>query len=82
MVSRVIPVDTFDLVIFGATGDLARRKIFPGLFRRFLAGQMTAGSRITGAARSAMSPVEFRAQVTAGCCADTDRNSRPSARPS
>jgi len=26
MVSRVIPVDPFDLVIFGGTGDLARRK--------------------------------------------------------
>ena len=38
MVSRVIPVDTFDLVIFGGTGDLARRKILPGLFRRFLTG--------------------------------------------
>ncbi len=31
MVSRVIPVDDFDLVIFGGTGDLARRKILPGL---------------------------------------------------
>lgn len=40
MVSRVIPVDAFDLVIFGGTGDLARRKILPGLFRRFCAGQM------------------------------------------
>ena len=37
MVSRVIPVDPFDLVIFGGTGDLARRKILPGLFRRFCA---------------------------------------------
>ena len=40
MVSRVIPVDPFDLVIFGGTGDLARRKILPGLFRRYCAGQM------------------------------------------
>ncbi|MCP4822427.1 MAG: hypothetical protein GY883_24850, partial [Shimia sp.] len=35
MVARVIPVSPFDLVIFGATGDLARRKILPGLFLRF-----------------------------------------------
>ena len=27
------------LVIFGGTGDLSRRKILPGLFRRFVAGQ-------------------------------------------
>lgn len=52
MVSRVIPVENFDLVIFGGTGDLARRKILPGLFRRFIAGQMPAESRIIGAARS------------------------------
>ncbi|MEM7320118.1 MAG: hypothetical protein AAF408_13975, partial [Pseudomonadota bacterium] len=38
MVSRVIPVDPFDLVVFGGTGDLARRKIMPALFRRFAAG--------------------------------------------
>jgi glucose-6-phosphate 1-dehydrogenase len=35
MVSRVIPVETFDLVIFGGTGDLALRKTLPGLYRRF-----------------------------------------------
>ena len=51
MVSRVIPVDAFDLVIFGGTGDLARRKVLPGLFRRFLAGQMPPAARVIGAAR-------------------------------
>ena len=51
MVSRIIPVEDFDLVIFGGTGDLARRKILPGLYRRFLAGQMREDSRIIGAAR-------------------------------
>ena len=55
MVSRVIPVDSFDLVIFGGTGDLARRKILPGLFRRFCAGQMPVDARIIGAARGDIS---------------------------
>ncbi|WIV51990.1 glucose-6-phosphate dehydrogenase [Marivivens sp. LCG002] len=63
MVSRVIPVDNFDLVIFGGTGDLARRKILPGLFRRFLSGQMTEGSRIIGAARGEMDDEGFRTLV-------------------
>ena len=63
MVSRVIPVDTFDLVIFGGTGDLARRKILPGLFRRFLSGQMTAESRIIGAARSDMDDGGYRQMI-------------------
>ena len=65
MVSRVIPVDTFDLVIFGGTGDLARRKIFPGLYRRYLAGQMTGESRIIGAARAKNTAEQFRAMIRA-----------------
>ncbi|KMK67191.1 glucose-6-phosphate dehydrogenase [Puniceibacterium sp. IMCC21224] len=60
MVSRVIPVDPFDLVIFGGTGDLARRKIIPGLFRRFCSGQMPPEAQIIGAARSEMTDAEFR----------------------
>ena len=63
MVSRVIPVDAFDLVIFGGTGDLARRKIFPGLYRRFLSGQMPPEARIIGAARSEMTDDSFREMV-------------------
>ncbi|GGB02684.1 glucose-6-phosphate dehydrogenase [Allosediminivita pacifica] len=63
MVSRVIPVDPFDLIIFGASGDLARRKILPGLFRRYRAGQMPEQARIIGAARSEMDDDEFRSFV-------------------
>ena len=65
MVSRVIPVETFDLVIFGGTGDLARRKILPGLFRRFLSGQMPAESRIIGAARSELDAQGYREMIAA-----------------
>ncbi len=64
MVSRVIPVEEFDLVIFGGTGDLARRKILPGLFRRFLSGQMPAGSRIIGAARSELDNAGYRKMIS------------------
>ena len=63
MVSRVIPVDRFDLVIFGGTGDLAQRKILPGLYRRFLAGQMPEDARVIGAARSEMSDDAYRAMI-------------------
>ena len=63
MVSRVIPVDAFDLVIFGGTGDLARRKILPGLYRRFWAGQVPAESRIIGAARADLDDAGFRKLV-------------------
>ena len=60
MVSRVIPVDPFDLVIFGGTGDLARRKILPGLFRRYCAGQMPEDARVIGAARAEMDDSGYR----------------------
>ena len=60
MASRVIPVDPFDLIVFGGTGDLARRKILPALFRRFLTGQMTADSRIIAAARRDQDSAAFR----------------------
>ena len=63
MVSRVIPVDPFDLVIFGGTGDLARRKILPGLFHRFVAGQMPEGARVIGAARSELGEAGWRDHV-------------------
>ncbi len=59
MVSRIIPVDIFDLVIFGATGDLAMRKIFPALYHRFIAQQMPPDARIIGVARSDVTQEEF-----------------------
>ena len=64
MVARVIPVELFDLVIFGATGDLSRRKILPALFRRFVEGQMPEGARIIGAARTELDTGGFRALVS------------------
>ncbi|MFT4700477.1 MAG: glucose-6-phosphate 1-dehydrogenase [bacterium] len=63
MVARVIPVEDFDLVIFGGTGDLARRKILPGLFRRFLSGQMPKDARIIGAARSDLDSAGYREMI-------------------
>lgn len=65
MVSRVIPVEDFDLVIFGGTGDLARRKILPGLYRRYRSGQMPEGARIVGAARQKQDSAAYREVIGA-----------------
>lgn len=65
MVARVIPVEPFDLVVFGGTGDLAQRKILPGLYRRFRDGQMPPEARIIAAARREMAPEAFRALAAA-----------------
>ncbi|WP_339950588.1 glucose-6-phosphate dehydrogenase [uncultured Albimonas sp.] len=60
MVARVVPVDPFDLVVFGATGDLARRKLIPALYHRLHDGQMPDSARIVGAARSDLTREAFR----------------------
>ena len=52
MTAQFIPVDPFDLVVFGGTGDLAMRKLLPGLYNRDTDGQLTPESRVIGAARS------------------------------
>jgi glucose-6-phosphate 1-dehydrogenase len=47
-----LKLDPFDMILFGATGDLAMRKLVRALFRRAAAGQIPAGSKIIGVARS------------------------------
>ena len=60
MTSQIIPVDPFDFIIFGGTGDLAERKLIPALYQRQRAGQFSDPTRIIGASRSAMSDDEYR----------------------
>ena len=61
--SSFVPVKPFEIVVFGATGDLARRKLLPSLFHRFCDGQIPANSRIVGASRSSHSRKDFVALV-------------------
>ena len=41
MSSQIIPVDPFDCIVFGGTGDLAERKLLPALYHRQKDGQIT-----------------------------------------
>ena len=54
--------DSHVIVIFGATGDLAKRKLLPGLFHLAAAGLMPERYRIIGSApaQSAMTTEAFR----------------------
>jgi glucose-6-phosphate 1-dehydrogenase len=54
--------DDHVIVLFGATGDLAKRKLLPGLFHLAAAGLLPRKYRIIGAspAKFAMSSEEFR----------------------
>ncbi len=60
MTSRVIPVEPFTILVFGATGDLSRRKILPALMQRCIAGQLPDEARIIGVARRKLSRDDFR----------------------
>ncbi|WP_030482776.1 glucose-6-phosphate dehydrogenase [Nocardioides aequoreus] len=55
------------LVLFGATGDLAARKLFPGLYRLAAAGRLPEDYRVIGSGRhSPGSDDDFRTQVGDG----------------
>lgn len=51
---------SFDLVIFGATGDLSLRKLVPALYHRDVAGQLNDDTRLFAVARGDMSDAEYR----------------------
>ena len=52
------------LVLFGATGDLAKRKLFPGLYRLAAAGRLPREYAVVGSGRhSPGSDEDFRGQV-------------------
>lgn len=60
MTSQIIPVEAFDLVVFGATGDLAERKLLPALYQRQRAGQFTEPTRIIGTSRTELTDEQYR----------------------
>ena len=51
---------SFDLVLFGGTGDLTWRKLMPALFQAFRHGKLPAGGRILAVARDERSDTEYR----------------------
>jgi glucose-6-phosphate 1-dehydrogenase len=55
------PPDPATLVIFGASGDLAHRKLIPALYRLFERNLLPEDFRLIGFARAEMAPEAFRA---------------------
>lgn len=58
-----LPADPAAVVIFGATGDLNRRKLMPALYRLAYERRLPAGFAIVGVSRTAMSHDEFRERM-------------------
>jgi glucose-6-phosphate 1-dehydrogenase len=51
------------IMIFGATGDLAKRKLFPSLYRLFDKGRLSDQFAVIGVARRSLSNEEFQNSV-------------------
>ena len=56
-----LPVHPTTLVIFGATGDLAHRKLLPAIYNLAHEGGLPEGFNLIGVSRSEMSDDEYRA---------------------
>ena len=54
---------SFDLVIFGGTGDLTWRKIMPALFQAFRHGSLPSEGRIIGVGRDDLSDEQYRTLI-------------------
>ncbi|MEW6323981.1 MAG: glucose-6-phosphate dehydrogenase [Nitrospirota bacterium] len=54
------------LVIFGGSGDLARRKLVPAVYNLLLDGALPANWAVLGVGRQRMSDTEFRAMLREG----------------
>ena len=65
--AEFVPVEPFDIVIFGVTGDLSRLKLLPALFHRFCDGQIDQTSRIIGVGRGALEHDAFLTMVHEAC---------------
>lgn len=55
--------ENFNLIVFGGTGDLALRKIFPALFHRYLDQQLTCQYNIIAITRKNGQEKEFNEQL-------------------
>ncbi|WP_246086926.1 glucose-6-phosphate dehydrogenase [Nocardioides humi] len=53
-----------DFTVFGGTGDLALRKLLPGLYEQERRRQLPAGTRIVGVSRSELDDTGYRDLVT------------------
>ncbi len=68
---------SFDLVLFGGTGDLTWRKLMPALFQAWRHGKLPADGRILAVARDERSDDQYRGFIH-GKFADVEQAKRPS----
>ncbi|WP_242345384.1 glucose-6-phosphate dehydrogenase [Anaeromyxobacter terrae] len=74
------PADAASIVIFGGTGDLARRKLFPSLWNLWSNGLLPADVAVIGVGRKIASDAAYREEIGAsvrrfGACPPQDDRS-------
>lgn len=63
-------------VLFGGTGDLAKRKIMPALYSAFLSGRLDAQFRLLAVAREPLAADDFRQRVIASIADSQPKTNR------
>ena len=64
----------FDFILFGATGDLAMRKLLPALYQAHAAGLLNPNGRILGVSRSPLDTAQYLAKAEAESCIHIKQN--------
>ena len=57
---------TTTIIIFGASGDLTKRKLIPALFNKYKKGKLEGDFNIVGVSRTEYSHDDFRKQMQEG----------------
>lgn len=75
--------DALTLVIFGASGDLTRRKLMPALYLLYKAGRLPRRFAVLGMARTSYDDDRFRTSIREGLLSfvrpdEVDEKSNPS----
>src|SRR5947209_2765276 len=65
MSAQLAPLPPQAVVIFGASGDLTRRKLLPAFFHLFVEGLLPKGFALVGFATTKLSNEEFRERARA-----------------
>lgn len=63
MAKQQVPAGNLSIVVAGASGDLARKKIFPALFSLYCQELLPSGFHVFGFSRSQLDDTEFRERI-------------------
>ena len=69
--------DPCTMVIFGATGDLTKRKLLPALWSLYASRTLPEPFTILGVSRTAMTDEEFRTRAHGRACGSSRFSTRP-----